>query len=164
MTRARFAIGATLVCAGLAGVAAAPRLAQQAPEFKTLLSGKKVSPPLRGEANVDFIRSAPRRDGKTLVTRIQVRNASDAPIQRLSIAETWYDQKGNVLPGGQGVINGLLAPGEVKTIEIVTPVDSKMAQSKYQFTHVNGTVKTHEVKSFGAAAEPAAKPAARKKK
>jgi len=163
MNRTRFAIGAMLVGASMAGLPGGPLLAQKAPEFHSVLAGKKVEPPVRGEANVDFVRSAPRREGTTLVTKIQVRNESSAPIQRLSIAETWFDKKGNVLPGGQGNINGMLAPGEIQTIEIRTPVDPNMSQSKYQFTHANGTVKTHEVKTFAKDAAKPAKPAPKKK-
>ena len=47
---------------------------------------------------------------------------SAAPIPQLTIDETWYDKANNVIGGGKGVINGLLQPGEVQTIEIRTPV------------------------------------------
>ena len=162
MDRTRFALVAALVGASFAGVTDRHLLAQKAPEFKTVLAGKKLTPPLRGEANIDFVRTQPRRDGTTLLTRIQVRNQSDAPIQRLAISETWYDKSGNVMQGGQGVAEGLLQPGEIKTIEIRTDVNANMSQSKYMFVHANGTVKTHEVRSFGAAPKEAAtKPPAR---
>ena len=57
-------------------------------------------------------------------------------------------------------------PNEVGSLEIRTPVNLKMQQSQLQFSHANGTVKPHSVKSLdGAAAkEPAAKPAAATKK
>jgi hypothetical protein len=135
----------------------------KSPEFKQVLAGKKFTPPVRGAADVDFIRSPTKREGSTLVTKIQVKNTSNAPIARLTIDETWYDKNQNIIPGGKGVINGLLQPGEVQTIEIKTPVNPNMASSMFQFAHANGTIpKPHSVKSFDAA--PAKEPAAAKTK
>jgi len=138
----------------------------------SVLAGKKFTPPIKGDAQVDFVATPTRRDGTTLITKIQVKNMSAAPIARLKIAETWYDKEGNAIPGGDAVINGLLQPGEVQTLEIRTPVNPKMTASKMQFTHANGPVnKPHKVTKFDggadakdAAAKPAAKPAAKKKK
>ncbi len=172
MTRVqRFAaalLGAVSVW-GLAPAAQTPSGQQpppKAPDFKPILAGKKLTPPVRGAADIDFINSPTRREGSTLVTRIQVKNTSNAPIARLSVVETWYDKNNNEIPGGKGTINGLLQPGEIQTIEIRTPVNPAMNSSMLQFTHANGTVpKPHPVKSFDTK-EPAAKPAAapRKKK
>jgi hypothetical protein len=47
-----------------------------------------------------------------------VKNTSAALIGRLRIAETWYDDAGNLIPGGDAVVNGLLQPGEITTLEI----------------------------------------------
>ena len=170
MNRAPHALAATLgsaVC--LAGLTfaqtppAAPAGQPQAPEMKTVLAGKKFTPPIRGAAEVDFVRSPTKREGGTLVTRIQVKNASNAPIARLTIDETWYDKNNNLIPGGKGVVNGLLQPGEVQTLEIRTPVNAAMSTSMLQFSHANGPVpKPHLVKSFDAPAKEApAKPAAK---
>jgi hypothetical protein len=165
MTRARFALAATLVGAS---IAAAHAQTPTAPPMTQVLAGKKFTPPIKGDAQVDFIATPTKREGQTLVTKIQVKNMSPAPIARLKIAETWYDKEGNAIPGGDAVINGLLQPGEVQTMEIRTPVNLKMAASKMQFTHANGPVnKPHKVTKFDGGAEadakPAAKPAAKKK-
>jgi hypothetical protein len=48
---------------------------------------QQTVPPLRGAADVDYFRSPIKREGSTLVTKIQVKNASTAPIQRLTIHE-----------------------------------------------------------------------------
>ena len=169
MIRARIAVAATILGASFAG---ATVLAQQtpqaqpsgqpaAPQMKSILAGKKFMPPVRGDANVDFVKTPTKREGTTLVTKIQVKNTSPAPIPRLKVVETWYDKDGNMIPGGEAVVNGLLQPNEVTTLEIRTPVNSKMASSMLQFTHANGGVpKLHPVKSLdapGAAKEPAAK-------
>jgi hypothetical protein len=168
MTRARHAFVATV--AGAFCVSGLTLFAQnegqtqaqpKAPEFKQVLAGKKFTPPVRGAAEVDFVKAPTRREGQTLVTRIQVKNTSNAPIARLTIDETWYDKNQNVIPGGKGVVNGLLQPGEVQTIEVKTPVNPNMASSMLQFSHANGTVpKPHAVKSLDAPKEPATKPAA----
>src|SRR5580700_28799 len=164
MNHARHALAAALV--GAIGVATL--LAQdppKAPEFKSVLAGKKFNPPIRGAADVDFIRSPTKREGSTLITKIQVRNASSAPIPRLTIDEIWYDKNNNIIPGGKGVVNGLLQPGEVQTLEIRTQVNPTMTRSMLQFSHANGTVpKPHEVKSFNSAGKDAATSSSTKKK
>ena len=141
---ARFAavlFGASLI-ASAAAVAQTP---PQAPPMTSVLAGKKFTPPIKGQADVEFVRPTSKREGKEVVTRILVRNASNAPIPRLTIAETWYSKDGQMVAGNKGFINGLLQPGEIKTIEIRTPVDPRMAQNNWNFSHANGTVKTHQV-------------------
>jgi len=170
MIPARFAVAAAI--AGVSFVAA-PLFAQdsapQAPPMKSVLAGKKFTPPVRGEATIDIIKQPTRREGTTLVTKIQVKNTSPGPIPRLKVAETWFDKDGGMIPGGEAVVNGLLQPNEVTFLEVRTPVNTKMLQSRLQFSHANGTVNAKPVKTMdapGAAAakEPAAKPAAAKKK
>jgi len=173
MKRARLGIAATV--AGVVSVSGLALLAQgqpaqspppKAPEFKSVLAGKKLTPPVRGDASIDFVKSPTKREGTTLVTRIQVKNTSNAPIARLTIDETWYDKNQNLIPGGKGIINGLLQPGEVQTIEVRTPSNPNMASSMLQFTHANGGIpKPHAVKSLDAPAkEPATKTASASKK
>jgi hypothetical protein len=167
MNRARHGFAAAVagaICVSgltlLAQTAGQTQAPPKAPEFKQVLAGKKFTPPVRGAAEVDFIKTPTRREGQTLVTRIQVKNTSNAPIARLAIDETWYDKNQNIIPGGKGVVNGLLQPGEVQTIEVKTPVNPNMASSMLQFSHANGTVpKPHAVKSFDAPAAPARAPA-----
>lgn len=167
MNRARHIIATTVaagICAGgLTLSAQTPPV--KAPEMKSVLAGRKFMPPIRGEATVDFVKSPTRREGATLVTRIQVKNTSPGPIPRLTVDETWYDKNNNLIPGGKGVINGLLQPNEIQTIEIRTPVNPAMSTSMLQFSHANGTVKTHATSSLTAPTkEPATKAAAAKKK
>src|SRR5215213_6576832 len=123
MNRASHLLAATVV--GAIGVGSLTLSAQapatpppKAPEMKSVLAGKKFTPPIRGEATVDIVKSPTRRDGNTLVTKIQVKNTSNAPIPRLTVDETWYDKNNNMIPGGKGVVNGLLQPGEIQTIEV----------------------------------------------
>lgn len=171
MNRVRHLFAATVVgavCGAGATVFAQGQEAQpqpKAPEMKSVLQGKKFTPPIRGEATIDIIKSPTRRDGTTLVTKIQVKNTSPGPIPRLTVDETWYDKKNNLIPGGKAVINGLLQPGEVQTMEVRTPVNPNMSTSMLQFSHANGTVKTHATSSFTAPdpAKTAAKAPPKKK-
>ena len=133
-----------------------------------ILAGKKITPPIRGQAEIDIVKAPTKREGTTLVTKIQVKNMSAAPIARVRVVETWYDKSGGTIPGGEAVINGLLQPNEVQALEIRTPVNLSMSTSQLAFSHANGTIKAKAVKSFDAAAEkatpaPAAKPASKKK-
>src|SRR5437867_4328110 len=114
MTYLRVAVAATLVSTA---VCAAPVFAQggaQAPPT-SVLAGRKFSPPMNGEAAVEFTAPVTKRDKELVVTKVQVKNVSSGPIARLEIDETWYDKGGAVIGGGKGIINGLLQPGEIQT-------------------------------------------------
>jgi len=172
----RVAVAAALVGTSLVAVQLSAQT-PQAPPMSPILAGKKLTPPIRGQADVDYIKPLTKRNGSEVVTKIQVKNMSNAPIARLRIIETWFDKSGGTIPGGEGVINGLLNPGEVQTIEIHTPFSDKLSSNSWNFLHANGTVKPHRVDKFtdagaaggtgskDAAAKPAtaAKPAPKKK-
>jgi len=176
MTRARTVVAATLVGASLAaGTALA-----QAPQTTTapltpILAGKKITPPLRGTADIELTTPVTKRDKDNVVTKIQVKNISNAPIARLTVDETWYDgvgATGNVVAGGKGMLSTLLQPGEVQTITIETPFNPKMKANQWNFSHANGSVKPHRVAklepgtsttSTTTTKEPAAKTASKKK-
>jgi hypothetical protein len=167
MNRARLIFAATVVGAAVVGVTAfAQDTKPQAAPMTPILAGKKFTPPVRGQAEIEYMKEATRREGSTLITKIHVKNISPAPIARLKVTETWYDKKSAELPGGEGVINGLLQPGEVQVIEVRTPTNPNFASQMLVFAHANGTVKPHAVKSFdtGDKKEPAAKQATAKKK
>ncbi len=144
---------------------APPASSSQAP-LTPILAGKKFTPPVKGDASVDFLSSPTRREGTMLVTKIQIKNTSNAPIARPKISVTWYDKAGTNIPGGDGYVNGMVQPGEVSTIEVRSPVDSKIDEKRspmFQFTHANGGIpKPHRVTKLDGvdAKEPAAKPAA----
>jgi hypothetical protein len=167
MNRARYIVAATLVGTSLCAGAVA---AQTAPPMQSVLAGKKLTPPLKGEALIEFTQPVTKAiPGKNMVqTTIKVKNASVSPVARLQITETWFDKAGAVVAGGRAGVNGLLQPGDVQTITIDTPYNNKMSSNSWNFTHANGTVKTQKVPKLDAPAaaatgkEPAtAKPAAR---
>jgi hypothetical protein len=155
MNRVHFAVAATLISTSMFAGAV---VAAQSTQLKPVLAGKKIVPPLRGEAEIEFTQPVTKPiPGKSIVqTQIKVKNASPSPIARLQVAETWYDGAGAIVAGGRGVINGLLQPGEVQTITIETPYNAKMKSNNWNFTHANGTVKVTKVKSLEAPADAAA--------
>ena len=164
MNRACVAFGATFMTTLLA---AGTALAQtpQAPEMHQVLAGKKFTPPIKGEAIIEYTAPVTKREKDNVVTRITVRNAAIAPVPRLTVAETWYDKGGAIVTGGKGMINGLLQPGEIQTIVIETPYNAKMNSNNYNFSHANGTVKPQRVPKLDVPKDPnapatTAKPAA----
>ena len=162
MIRARIAVVATLVGASLAGTSL---LAQTAPEMKPILAGRKVEPPIKGQAEIDFLQPVTKRNGEVVTTTIRVKNTSAAPIARLTISETWFDKGQAQVASGQGALDKTLDPGAVDTVTIQTPWNAKMNGNSWQFSHANGTVKPRRVPKLddakGAAA--AAKAPAKKK-
>ena len=145
MTRARVAFGATLIATTLATGMALAGQDPQAPPMKSVLAGNKFTPPLKGEAVIEFTQPVTKREKDMVVTRITVRNASVGPVPRLTVSETWYDKGGGIVTGGKGGINGLLQPGEVQVITIETPYNAKMNGNQFNFSHANGTVKPAKV-------------------
>ena len=157
MNRVHFAVAATLISTLMfAGVGAAQST------LTPILAGKKVVPPLKGEALIDVTQpvTKPNTGKGTVQTTVKVKNQSPSPIARLVFVETWYDAGGQVISGGRSAINGLLQPGEVQTITIETPYNTKMKSNQFNFTQANGTVKATKVKSVDdpAAAAPAKAP------
>jgi hypothetical protein len=165
MNRVRLTFAAALLGASFAASAA---LAQtpQAPPMTSVLAGKKFTPPIKGAAEVELTKPVTRKEKEMVVTKIQVKNVSNGPIARLTVDESWYDKSGALVAGGKGVVNGLLQPGEIQTITIETPYNSKMSANQWVFSHANGTVpkpKRVDKMTAGDSKEPAAKTASASK-
>jgi hypothetical protein len=162
MIRARIVFAATLVGASLAAGSASAQ-APAAPDFKPILAGKNFTPPIRGAAEVEFTKPVTKRDKDLVIDEVMVRNAASQPIARLTVESIYYDKGGQVIAGGKGYVNGLLQPGEVKTVRVETPFNAKMTSSNYKFTHANGTVNPKRVdKLVDPNAEAAKKTTAKK--
>ena len=168
MNRVHFAVAATLISTTMFAGAV---VAAQSTQLTPVLAGKKITPPIKGEATIDFTQPVTKAlPGKNLVqTVIKVKNSTASPIARLQVAETWYDGAGAIIAGGRGVINGLLQPGEIGTVRIETSFNAKMKASNWNFSHANGAVKPHRVAKLTAgdekapaAAAPKAAPPAKK--
>lgn len=161
MKRARLLLAATLATTASAAIALAAQ-GTQAPPMQSVLAGRKIVPPARGEVNVEYTTAVTRREGPNVVTRLTVKNVGLAPISRLTFTETWYDKAGTIVTGNKGVINGLFQPGEVQTLTISTPYDARMSGNRQGFSHANGTVKTTRVPKLEAPKPVAAAPATKK--
>lgn len=148
MHRARIAVAATLTAAGLLAGEVVAQTTTQAPPMKSVLAGKKLTPPIRGEAALEWVEPKPEKTKDMVITKMIVRNASAGPIARLTISETWYEKGGATVTAGRGVINGLLQPGEVATVTIETPWKLGMSGFQRQFAHANGTIKLVRVKQL----------------
>jgi hypothetical protein len=166
MKRARLSLAATLVAATAlgAGILAQQTPPPQAPPMQSVLAGKKLTPPARGEVIVEYTKpvTKPGKKGEEaiVITTFQVKNPGLAPIARLAITETWYDKGGNMVGGGKGDIPGLFQPGEVKTITIESSYKPTFSSDNFNFTHANGTVKPKSVAKLTATPAAGAAPAA----
>jgi len=161
MIRARFVLAATLVGAGLAAGSVSAQ-APAAPDFQPILAGKDFKPPVRGAADVEFTKPVTKREGDSVIDRIEVKNVSSQPIARLTVEAIYYDKAGTVIANGRGSINGLLPAGKVETIVVETPFNARMNSSNYKFTHANGSVTPKRVDKIDNPDAAAAKKAAAK--
>lgn len=135
MNRAGLTVAVSLVAVTLAG----GTLLAQSP-MASVLAGKKLTPPIKGQADVEFTKANIKKDKELVVAKFYVKNVSAAPIARLTVNDTWYDDKGAVVTGGRGVIQGLLQPGEVKEMVVETTWNAKMKTNQWSFSHANGNV------------------------
>jgi hypothetical protein len=164
MNRARLIVAATVIAIGGVVLLGPAGHAQQTPQLNAVLAGKKLTPPLRGEALVEFTACAgnavgcTKRNNDVIVTTVPVKNVSSGPIARLTINITWYDKAGAIVSGGRGVINGVIQPGEVANVTIETPFNARMQTNNFVFSHVNGTVKPRKVAKLEPPAAAAATP------
>ncbi len=147
MTRLNRALVALSVCAGV--FVASPLVAQQTqPPLKPILSGKFV-PPIRGQAEVLYTKAKVTYKGKEVISTMQVKNISQAPIAGFKCDETWYDKQSGIVPGGTRYVHkSLFQPGEVITITLTDERDPRMYQNQYLFSHANGSVKAKSVAKF----------------
>jgi len=154
--RARIALAASFAAAALLAVeliaqtTTAPPAQGTAPPMTSVLAGKKLTRPIRGEAALEWVDPKPEKKGDMVITKMTVRNASAAPIARLTINETWYNKAGANVTAGRGVVNGLLQPGEVAVVEIQTPWKEGMSGFQRQYAHANGTIKPVKVQKLDA--------------
>jgi hypothetical protein len=140
MRRWRFASVAIL---GLAGLGAATMHAQT----QTAERPKLVAP-VRGEARIGHTRPDTKVVKDEVVTVFQVKNLMAQPIAGLRIEEFWYDKANNLVPGASETVRKPIQPGEVVTVTLRTPKDSRMSQNRYRFSHANGAIKPELMKSL----------------
>jgi hypothetical protein len=139
------AAGAVLMLAGAAAADQAkpptpPAPAAPVPAQPT--APAKFVAPVRGQAEIGYMKPVTKAGAKEIVTTIQVKNMSAAPIAGLKVDEFWYDKEGNPVTGDTFRYKKLFMPGEVLTVTLTTPRNPKMDRNSYNFSHANGTIKT----------------------
>ena len=103
----------------------------------------KLISPVRGEAELGYLKPVSKREGSMIVTTIKVKNLAAAPIAGLKVDEFWYDKAGEPVTGAQPFrYRKALMPGEVIDVILKVPTNPKMDRNSYKFEHANGTIKT----------------------
>jgi hypothetical protein len=103
----------------------------------------KLISPVRGEAELGYLKPVSKREGNMIVTTIKVKNLAAGPIAGLKVDEFWYDKGGEPVTGAQPFrYRKALMPGEVIDVVLKVPTNPKMDRNQYKFEHSNGTIKT----------------------
>ena len=137
MRRAWFAMAfvITLLTAPLLFAQAAAQPAPAAP------TRPKFVTPVKGLAEVGFLKPTVKVEEGNVVTTLKIKNLSTGAIAGLRVDDFWYDKAGQLLPGDSVRLKQPLLPGEVTTVVLKTPKNPKMDRNSYQFSHANGQVK-----------------------
>jgi hypothetical protein len=103
----------------------------------------KLISPVRGEAELGYLKPVTKREGTMIVTTIKVKNLAAGPIAGLKVDEFWYDKGGEPVTGAQPFrYRKALMPGEVIDVVLRVPTNPKMDRNQYKFEHANGAIKT----------------------
>ncbi len=150
MVRLNRALVALSVCAGFA--VATPVYAQETKAqepLKPILTGKFVQP-VTGTAEVQYLKAKVTFKPKQVITTIQVKNISGAPIAGFKVSETWYDKNSAIVAGAGDTYThkAFFQPGEVITVTLTDEKDPRMFQNQYLFSHARGQVKAKQVPKF----------------
>jgi hypothetical protein len=105
--------------------------------------------PVKGTAYIEIIQAKPKLVQGDLVSVVQVKNVSDAPIIGLKIDQYFYHQTEEVSAGTTRLRNPL-APGEITEMTVSSPNKPGITGSQMMFSHANGQVKPTAVKKFTA--------------
>lgn len=132
--------GAFLLVAGSAALHAQAAPVAQAPTAKP-----RMTPPVRGVANLAYTKpvvKAGKIDGKDfIITTFQVKNMATGSIAGFKVDEFWYDKAGDPVTGDSFRHPKPLQPGEIITVTLETPRNPKMNSNRYNFSHANGEIK-----------------------
>lgn len=109
---------------------------------------RKFVAPIRGVAEIGYLKPVTKVVGNEVVTTIRIKNLSNAPIAGLRVDEYWFDAQGNPLPSDYELLKKPLMPGEIVEIELRVPRNPKMHRNQYQFRHANGQIKPRLMNKF----------------
>ena len=117
----------------------------------TLAAQTKVFTPIRGEAEIGYLKPVTTVDNKAgmVITIIKVKNMSlTNSIAGLKVEENWYSKSGDLVTGSKVRLKKPLQPLEIADVKLETPRNAQMDRNSYLFSHTNGKVKTKLLKSF----------------
>jgi hypothetical protein len=146
-------VGVAMLAAGIEAGQAQPKVSPpaataQKPNDEGATPQKLVAP-VRGEAELGYMKPVSKNDGKFITTTIKVKNLSKGAIAGLKVDEFWYDKDGNPVTGSQPFrYRKPLQPGEVIDVVLKVPVNKAMFRNQYKFEHANGKIKTTEMKKI----------------
>lgn len=137
-------VAAAFLAAGSAE-AQAPKPATAGAAAQAPAERPKLVAPIRGVAQIGYTKPLVKRGkvgGKDFViTTMQIKNMATGPIAGLKVDDFWYDRGGNPLPSDSYRHPRPLQPGEVITVTLETPADTRMNRNQWQFSHANGEIK-----------------------
>jgi uncharacterized protein YcfL len=113
--------------------------------FGSRAAAQRLQPALHGEAEVAMTNPVVKREGKTIVTTMKVKNLSKQPIAGFKLEEFWYDAKGTIVNGDTFRYPKPLQPDEIIEVKLTDTVTGKEQRNNYKFSHANGTVKPTKV-------------------
>ena len=110
----------------------------------------RMRPPVKGTAEIEIIKSAPKKVGNEIQNVTKVKNISAAPIVGLRIDEFFYAGQKEVASGSYRLRHAL-APGEIAEMPTAALYVPGITASQMQFSHAGvpqGKVKPTAVKKF----------------
>ncbi|MFN8060663.1 MAG: hypothetical protein U0Q12_16025 [Vicinamibacterales bacterium] len=146
MNRTIVGLARVAAVAGLLATGALGALQAQAPTAPA--APKRMVPPVRGTAQIGYLKPKVDHVKDLVITKMTIKNLSKAPIAGLKVDEFWYDKAGNTLPSDSQRLKKPLQPGEVVEITLQTPYNKAMNSNKYNFSHANGDVKATLLKAL----------------
>ena len=135
----------TVALAAAIGLVIAPAALAQTPAPAAQAAPRKLISPMRGEVTVEFTAPNTARKGGNVVTTMIIKNTSSGPIAGFRLEESWADKSGNLAGGGVYRHPKPFMPGEVITVTLDTPWNTRMSSNSFNFVHANGTVKPRRV-------------------
>ena len=134
----------TMALAAAIGFFLAPVALAQTPAPAAPAAPRKLISPFRGDATVEYTKPVTKRVGANIVTTMVIKNTSPGPLAGFRLEESWSD--GTNLAGGDTYRHPRpLMPGEVITVTLTTPFNTRMKSNSYNFYHANGNVKPKAV-------------------
>jgi hypothetical protein len=104
----------------------------------------KLVAPVKGEAQIQYLKPVVKREGNMIVTTIKVKNMMQAPIAGFRVDEFWYDKAGNPVTGAKTFRSPKpIQPGQIIDVVLQVPEVPGMQsmRNQYKFEHANGTIK-----------------------